>query len=117
MLPFKKGECDMGKARSITLTTRSFDKVWDATAFFAAMLNRYRIGEQVSAEDAADLSALLNRHDEFAEKSGAGVTGFEVNTPPDDVPQFSRRCFWVIRSDGTKIDFSISHCLKEKPYD
>lgn len=107
----------MGKARRITLTTRSFDKSGDATAFFTAMLNRYSIGDRVSAEDATDLSALLERHDQVEEKAGTGVAGFEVNTPPEGVPQFSKRCFWVIRSDGTKIDFSIGHCLKAKPYD
>lgn len=107
----------MGKARRITLTTRSFDKAGDATVFFTAMLNRYNIGDRVSAEDATDLSALLERHDEVEEKAGTGITGFEVNIPPKDVPQFSNRCFWVIRRDGTKIDFSIRHCLKPKPYD
>lgn len=107
----------MGKARKISLTTRKFDKAGDANAFFKEMLNRYRIGDRVSAEDAADLSALLERHDERDEKIGKGVVGFEVNVPPEDVPQFSERCFWIIRSDETKIDFSIGHCLERKPYD
>jgi hypothetical protein len=107
----------MGRARKITLATRSFDRAGDATAFFTGMLNRYGIGDRVSAEDAADLSALLERHDESEEKIGTGIAGFEVNTPPQDVPQFSKRCFWVVRSDGTKIDFSIGHCLKPRPYD
>lgn len=107
----------MGKPRRIALATRSFDKAGDATAFFTAMLNRYSIGDRVSTEDAIDLSALLDRHDEVVEKVGTGIAGFEVNSPPVDVPQFSRRCFWVIRSDGTKIDFSIGHCLKPRPYD
>src|SRR4051794_10630907 len=97
----------MGKARRITLTTRSFDKAGDATAFFTAMLNRYNIGDRVTAEDATDLSALLERHHQVEEKTGTGIAGFEVNTPPKDVPQLSKRCFWVIRSDDTKIDFSI----------
>ena len=107
----------MGKSRRIVLATRSFDKAGDATAFFTAMLNRYGIGERVSAEDAIDLSALLDRHDEVEEKAGIGIAGFEVSRPPEDVPQFSKRCFWVIRRDGTKIDFSIGHCLKPRPYD
>jgi hypothetical protein len=107
----------MGKARRITLATRSFDKAGDATAFFAAMLNRYGIGDRVSAEDAVDLSGLLDRHDNVEEKAGTGIVGFEVNTPPEDVPQFSKRCFWVIRSDNTRMDFSIGHCLKPKPDD
>jgi len=107
----------MGKVRRITLSTRSFDKLGQATEFFTAMLNRYGIGDRVSSEDAAHLFALLDRHDEREEKVGNGVVGFEVNTPPEDVPQFSKRCFWVVRNDGTKIDFSIGHCLKPKPYD
>ena len=107
----------MGKTRRISLTTRVFDKAGDATAFFKDMLNRYNIGDRVSAADAVDLSALLDRHDERIEKVGAGVAGFEVNTPPDDVPQFSKRCFWVVRTDDTKIDFSIGHCLQPQPYD
>lgn len=107
----------MGRSRRIVLTTRVFEKVGDAQIFFATMLNRYGIGSQVSDEDAADLSALLARHSEFDEKAGIGIAGFEVNMPPDDVPQFSKRCFWIIRADGTRIDFSIGHCLKPQPYE
>lgn len=107
----------MGRARKIPLTTRTFDKARDASAFFSEMLNRYEIGERVSAADAADLSALLERHDERDEKIGSGIAGFEVNIPPSDVPRFSERCFWIIRNRDPKIDFSIGHCLKRKPYD
>lgn len=107
----------MGKTRSILLTTRSFKKTGDAATFFKEMLNRYDMGERVSAEDFADLSALLERHDDRDEKIGIGVAGFEVGLPPTDVPQFSKRCFWIVRNDGTKIDFSIGHCLAAKPSD
>ncbi|MEH3124607.1 DCL family protein [Agrobacterium cavarae] len=111
------GDWFVGKARRVTLATRSFDKAGDAMAFFTAILNRYKIGDRVSTEDAADLFALIARHDELEEKAGTGIVGFEVNTPPNDVPQFSERCFWIVRSDDSKIDFSIKHCLKAKPYD
>ena len=107
----------MGKARRISLTTRSFDKAGDATAFFKEMLNRYAIGNRVSDADALDLSALLDRHDERDEKIGKGIAYFEVNVPPADAPQFSQRCFWIVRGDGSRIDFSYVHCLAPKPYD
>lgn len=107
----------MGKARRISLTTREFDKAGDATIFFREMLNRYNIGERVSAVDAADLSALLERHSDRDQKIGNGIAGFEVNTPPDEVPQFSHRCFWIIRNDGSKVDFSYPHCLERRPTD
>jgi hypothetical protein len=107
----------MAISRSITLSTRTFGKAGDATTFFKEMLTKYAIGETVSAADALDLTALLERHDEREEKIGNGIAGFEVDAPPNDVPQFSERCFWIVRNDGTRIDFSIGHCLKRKPYD
>lgn len=107
----------MARSRKISLSTRTFDKAGDGAAFFKEMLNSYGIGDKVSAEDAVELRALLERHDEQDEKTGAGIAGFEVNAPPSDVPQFSNKCFWIIRSDGTKIDFSIGHCLERKSYD
>lgn len=107
----------MGKARKIILDTRTFAKAGDATAFFRAMLNRYSIGDRVSDIDALDLTALLNRHEEKDEKVGSGIAYFEVNKPPTDVLQYSKRCFWIIREDGSRIDFSYPHCLKPKPTD
>ena len=107
----------MGKARKIILDTRIFAKAGDATAFFSAMLNRYSIGERVSAIDALDLTALLNRHEEKDEKVGSGIACFEVNEPPADAPPYSKRCFWLLREDGSRIDFSYPHCLKAKHTD
>ena len=107
----------MGKARRISLETRTFEKAGDATAFFKGMLNRYPMGARVSDQDAADLAALLDRHDERDEKVGTGITGFEVGLPPADAPPYSDRCFWIVRTDGTKIDMSYKHCLEPKPYD
>lgn len=100
--------------RKIALDTRVFEKAGDATAFFRAMLNRYSIGDRVSAIDALDLAALLNRHEEKDEKVGSGIAYFEVNKPPADTPPFSTRCFWLIRKDGSRIDVSYVHCLKPK---
>jgi hypothetical protein len=108
----------MGRARKIVLKTRTFEKHGDGTLFFQEMLGRYEIGERVSNEDAEDLEALLERHDDRDGKVGSGINGFEVNLPPDEKGhQFSERCFWIIRVDGSKIDFSYPHCLKRKPYD
>lgn len=104
----------MGKARSITIATRQFAKAGDARAFFSEMLQRYAIGERVSDDDAADLNALLARHDERDEKVGVGVSHFSVNAAPDYPGQ---RCFWIIRTNDTHVDWSYQHCLEKKPYD
>ena len=104
----------MGKARKIVLETRAFEKAGDATAFFSAMLKRYSIGDRVSDIDDLDLRALLKRHDEIDEKTGVGISHFEVGMPPDDHPG---QCFWIVWTDSNRIDFSFQHCLKPKPYD
>ncbi len=104
----------MGKARRIVLDTRVFDKAGDGTIFFQTMLNRYSVGTRVSDDDAKDLLALLNRHDKRDEKVGAGIDHFEVEAAPDG---YAGKCFWIVRSDGSRIDMSYTHCLKPKPSD
>ncbi len=104
-------------ARKIVLDTRTFEKSGDATLFFSNMLKGYTVGERVSEIDAEDLTALLERHDEKSEKIGNGIAYFEVNLPPPEYPPYTQKCFWIVRVDGSKIDFSIGHCLKRKPYD
>lgn len=104
----------MGKARPINLTTQKFARVGDAGTFYSAMLNGYPIGERVSDDDAVHLDALLLRHDEETEKRGAGIAHFSVDPAPDYPDQ---RCFWITRTDGSKIDFSYQHCLEKKAYD
>src|SRR4051812_29236585 len=94
-------------ARKIVLKTRTFEKVGDAKLFFSKMLKSYEVGQRVSQTDVADLTALLDRHDEKSEKIGQGIEYFEVNLPPPEYPPFTQKCFWIVRGDGSKIDFSI----------
>ena len=104
----------MGKARQINLSTRQFAKSGDATTFFREMLNRYRVGARVSDADGLDLAALIDRHDEKAEKIGCGIAYFAVDAAPEP---YGSQCFWIIRTDGSQIDISYTHCLDKKPYD
>jgi hypothetical protein len=97
--------------RSITIDTKHFEKAGDATAFFRGMLRSYRIGGRVSDDDAQHLRALLELHDERQEKIGVGIHHFEVGDAPDG---FGGKCFWIVRNDGSRIDFSFVHCLKPK---
>ena len=100
--------------RSITLDTITFDKAGSATVFFRAILNRYRDGEEISGDDAKHLTALLKRHNESQEKIGCGVHHYEVGIAPDG---FGTRCFWIVRFDDTRVDFSYKHCLEPRSAD
>lgn len=83
-----------------------------ALGHFKDMLNRYADGQRVTdQQDHDDLLALLTVYDAapgLAEtKIGAGVSYFYRDIDQDnahDGPQTS--CFYVMRVDGTAIDFS-----------
>jgi hypothetical protein len=100
----------MPRGNPIELSTKNFLTQGQATAFFKAMLNRYRPGDRVNAEDHLDLSALLERHAEYALKVGCGVDHFEVM-----MTEHGTQCFRIIRTDGSGTDFSYSHCITQRP--
>ena len=96
----------MPRGKPVVLQTRSSDNQKEATAFFKAMLNRYRPKQRVSEKDAADLAALLMRHAEYEEKVGISIDHFEVMRA-----EFGTQCFRLVRVDGTGEDFSYPHCI------
>jgi hypothetical protein len=104
----------MGKARKVTVGTLVFETAKDAKAFFSGMLNKYSIGSKVTDKDSGHLTALLDRHDEKLEKIGVGINHFEVDTAP---VRWGGKCFWIVRSDESREDFSFQHCLERKSYD
>lgn len=99
-----------GRSKPEELATRSFEKQGDATAFFKAMLNRYRPGERVRDEDGLDVAALLERHTEYVAKVGYGVSHFQLM-----MTEHGTQCFRIIRKDGRGKDFSYPHCISQRP--
>ena len=96
--------------KPVIIATREFPSQGDATDFFKAMLNRYKPGDRVHNNDFLDLSALLERHPEYAIKVGCGVDHFEVI-----MTEHGTQCFRVIRADGTGTDFSYPTCVRGRP--
>jgi len=98
-----------GRSKPVELAIRSFEKQGDATAFFKAMLNRYRPGERVNDDDALDVAALLERHTGYVTKVGSGVSHFQVV-----MTEHGTQCFRIIRTDGSGTDFSYPHCITQR---
>lgn len=96
-------------AKPITIQHLSFQTRDAARAHFTEMLKRYPLRGTVSGQDHDDLRALLDLHSEASAKIGPGVDHFEV-----DFDGFKYRCFYVVRTDMTRIDFSINNCLTGK---
>lgn len=78
------------------------------------MLNRYTLWDQVTdADDVSDLTALLAAYDAGMSpehsKSGIGIDFFEKR--PDEEYGGTTACFFVVRTDGTSVDFSVYKAL------
>ncbi len=106
----------MGKAKSISLPNgRIWPRKGDAVDHFKAMLARYRDGSRVSdSTDHSDLASLLEVYDSVLDageptKAGVGVSHFERRKDRDHPGNTS--CFFVVRTDGTSIDFSTRRAL------
>jgi hypothetical protein len=91
----------------VDLGAISFPTQRAATQFFGRMLYRYRYGDRVGEQDAQYLAMLLALHPECDAKIGCGIAWFEVS-----LGTFATQCFYVMRSDGTGINFSYHECIR-----
>ncbi|MDX2526210.1 DCL family protein [Streptomyces europaeiscabiei] len=77
------------------------------------VLYRYNVGSIVDQEDDHQLLLdLLDMHPNADDKIGSGVEAFAIAAPQrGPYPGFE-----VIRTDGSRIDFSYRECLKPRTY-
>jgi len=94
-------------AKPISIGSLHFEKRGDALSYFRAMLNRYDIGDKVSATDADMLRLALAMHPKANEKIGCGLSHFSVRSA-----DFGSKCFWINRPDGTTEKFSYLTCIR-----
>lgn len=106
----------MGKTVSISLPNgRYWPRKGDAVDHFKAMLARYSDGARVAdPTDHSDLASLLQVYDSVLDageptKAGVGISHFERQKDRDHPGHTS--CFFVVRTDGTSIDFSTRRAL------
>lgn len=72
-----------------------------------AILNLKKDGERLEGNDEAFTKEIISFH-ERTEAKMADFDRFEVGTHPN----FDKtRCFFVVRKDGSKEDFSITKCI------
>jgi hypothetical protein len=68
--------------------------------------SRYADGVPLEGQDARIIYGILSKHPRAAEKIGSGVAAIIVHTYIGGT-----RCFFVVRTDHTVIDFSVRKCL------
>lgn len=79
------------------------------TEAIKTMLARYGVGAIVRPEDEAVMLDLLQHHPHAQEKIGVGIKRLRIQEPPGYPGQ---RCFWIERTDGSRIDFSYRQCVQ-----
>ena len=111
----------MPKGKPVTLTNgKTWSKKGDANKHFSNMLNheQYDVGSTISDSDHhSDLLALVTAYDAVdpqwaGAKTGSGVAHFVKGL--DDEPsrvQYGSKCFFVVRTDGTKAHFSTNRAI------
>lgn len=93
-------------AQPISFGNLHFTKKGDALAFLKAILQKYDVGDKVSAADSVVLRAALAHHPEAVAKIGCGIADFSVRSA-----DYGTKCFWINRTDGTTDNFSIKACV------
>ena len=72
-----------------------------------AILNLKKDGERLEGNDEAFVKEIISFHSK-SEAKMSDFSHFEVGTHPN----FDKtRCFFVVRKDDTKEDFSITKCI------
>lgn len=99
----------MARGKSVAVGQVTFPNQTLALTFFKEMLNRYIPGERVSETDAVHLSALFERHPDYAEKSKGGIARFEVTTG-----DYGTQCFCAVSTSGVKEGFSYKRCVTQR---
>ncbi|HDZ80896.1 MAG TPA: DUF3223 domain-containing protein [Roseobacter sp.] len=96
----------MARKIPVTVGGIEYESKKDAIEHFKKMLNRYDIGDRVSAGDQAELHELVKRHPEAEARIGTGVESFSVRDG-----DFGTQCFSITRLDGTTQNFSFRACI------
>lgn len=102
--------------KAVSLPSMDFPTQKAALEYFNGILHAYDIGEDISdtTHDTL-LRELSDRHQDAAEKIGAGIETFFVNnTSAGDYGFVSKtaRGIWIRRIDGTVVDWSYQTAIK-----
>lgn len=88
------------------ISGKKFNSKKDAITFYRKILNSYRVNSELSNKDFKLVYSLLQNHPRAKEKIGCGVKKIIVGKG-----YIKHKCFYIIRKDGSKVDFSYLKCI------
>ena len=95
------------KSKPLELGGKYFQSKKELQEYVQSLLaNGHRV---LAKEEASVIQDLLLLHPNANEKIGTGLKYIEVSLSP----QKTHNCFFVVREDGSREDFSYKHCVSE----
>src|ERR1700694_4732043 len=79
-----------------------------ATRYVRDLMAKYTAAEPLNAADARFVLDLLQWHRLASKKIGCGISQFLIRPAP---PFFRNRAFYIIRTDGSPVEFSFVECI------
>jgi len=95
--------------KGIYLGYRKFKSITELKDYFGRYLKSAAVGQTVDEPEASLLKELLKYHARGDEKV-KDIERFEVNMHPE---YKDTKCFFIVKHDGTKEDFSYVKCVKK----
>lgn len=99
-------------AKHFEIGENKFGSLKEAKEFIRSILYKYEFDKSLNDEDTNNVLNLLERHPDSNVKKGVGVKSIIVRK---DRKFGTTRHFWLVRLDGTEIDFSIDKCFSSNP--
>ena len=93
----------------IYLGPQKFKSLKELKSVFGKLLKNGKVGEEIENPEATFLKELLKFHEKSDSKL-KDFDHFEVGMHPEHQ---NTRCFLVVKTDGTKDDFSFNKCIKQ----
>jgi hypothetical protein len=97
--------------KPIQIGTIAFPSRKAAMEYTRALRDRYKDGERIVGQDEKFLRDLIDLHSDKDEKIDVGIVYFTVGK---DGKWGTTRCFYLVRGDGSKTDFSFDNCINGK---
>ncbi len=94
--------------KAYAIAEKEFPTKTATIEFIKSILYKYNLNDKVMGEDFDFVLALLKRRPDHEEKIGVGVKEFIVRRHEK---WYNTRCFYVVRTDGSKEAFGYRGCL------
>jgi hypothetical protein len=97
--------------KPIQIGTIAFPSRKAAMEYTRVLRDKYKDGERIGGQDEKFLRDLIDLHSDKEEKIDVGIVYFIVGK---DAKWGTTRCFYLVRGDGSKTDFSFDNCINGK---